>query len=247
MTIDPKNKIEVFDTQELLSKAAAELMIELANESVAIRGRFSISLSGGSTPEQLFVLLSTDEYKTRMPWANTYIFWGDERYVPLDDKRNNSFVARSLLLDKIDIPAANIFAAPVNLEPATETAIAYEQSLRTFFGGQLPQFDLIMLGIGENAHTASLFPHTQVIHEEKEWVSAVYVEEVKMYRITMTAPVINNARNVLFLAAGQGKAEVLKTVLTAAYNPDEYPAQLISPTHGNLYWFLDKKAASLLS
>ena len=246
MTINPKNKIEVFDTQELLSRAATEFIIKLANESVLEHGNFSISLSGGSTPEQLFVLLASDEYKTRMPWANTFIFWGDERYVPLNDQRNNWYVARTLLLDKIDIPAANIFAIPVNLEPAAKAAQTYEQTMKNFFGNELPQFDLIMLGIGENAHTASLFPHTAVIHEQKEWVSALYVDEVKMYRITMTALLINNARNVLFLAAGQGKAEVLKTVLTASYNPDEYPAQLISPTQGNLYWFIDKKAASLL-
>jgi 6-phosphogluconolactonase len=246
MTINPKNKVEVFETAEALSLATAEFIIKLADESIAAVGRFSISLSGGSTPEKLFTLLAGEKYSKCMPWKNTFIFWGDERYVPLNDPRNNAHVAKTLLLDKTDIPAANIFVIPVNIEPATEAAKAYENSIRKFFGDSLPQFDLILLGIGENAHTASLFPHTAVIHEQNEWVSAVYVDEVKMYRITMTAPLINNARNIVFLAVGEGKAEVLKTVLTSAYQPEKYPAQLISPVNGNLYWFLDKKAAALL-
>jgi len=247
MNIDPKNKIHVFADGEALNKATAEFMIDLAAESIKARGRFAVSLSGGSTPEQLFVLLAGGDYKNRIPWSQTFIFWGDERYVGLNDKSNNSFVAQTLLLSKVEIPLANIFPMPVNLSPATEAAKAYEQSLKVFFGDDLPQFDLIMLGIGANAHTASLFPHTPVIHEQAQWVSAVYVDEVKMFRITMTAPLINNARNVLFLAVGGGKAEVLKTVFTEPYNPDQYPAQLISPRHGNLYWFIDEKAAALLS
>ena len=246
MTIDPKNKIEIFGDTGSLNKATAEFLIKLAHECVAARGKFVVSFSGGSTPEQLFVLLAGDDYKTRMPWAQTFIFWGDERYVSLTDASNNAFVAKSLLLNKIDIPEENIFPIPVNLQPAEEAAKAYERSLRNFFGEGAPKFDLIMLGIGANAHTASLFPHTPVIHEQKAWVSAVYVDEVKMFRITMTAPFINLARNVLFLAVGSGKAEVLKTIFTAARNPDEYPAQLISPVNGNLYWFIDKSAAALI-
>ena len=246
MNIDAKNKIEVFAGVEALSKAAAEFIINLACESITAHGRFTVSLSGGSTPESLFKLLAGPAYKDRMPWKNTYVFWGDERYVPLDDKRNNSFVARTLLLNNVDIPDENVFPIPVNIEPAEKAASAYEQSLKSLFGESMPQFDLIMLGLGENAHTASLFPHTSVIHEKKDWVSAVYVDEVKMFRITMTAPLINNARNVLFLAAGQGKAVVLKIIMTAPFQPDDYPAQLISPTIGNLYWYLDEAAASQL-
>ena len=241
-----KNKIEVFANVEALSKAAAEFIINLACESVTAHGRFTVSLSGGSTPESLFKLLAGPAYKDRMPWKNTFVFWGDERYVPMDDQRNNAFVARTLLLDHVDIPPANIFPMPVYMEPAAEVAKAYQLSLKSLFGEAMPQFDLIMLGLGENAHTASLFPHTPVIHEKKDWVSAVYVDEVKMFRITMTAPLINNARNVLFLAAGQGKAVVLKTIMTAPFQPDEYPAQLISPSNGNIYWYLDEAAASLL-
>ncbi len=247
MKANPKNKIEVFENADTLSVATAEFIIKLADEAIAAVGRFSISLSGGSTPEKLFRLMATGDYKARMPWKNTYVFWGDERFVPLNDERNNAHVAKTLLLDKVDIPAENIFVIPVNIDPATEAAKAYEKTLRAFFGHGLPQFDLILLGIGENAHTASLFPGTSVIYEKKEWVSALYVDEVKMFRVTMTAPFINDARNVVFLAAGDSKAEVLQTVLTADYQPEKYPAQLISPVNGNLYWFLDKKAAALLT
>ena len=246
MTIDPKNKIEVFETPDALSVATAEFIIKLADEAIAAVGRFSIALSGGSTPENLFSLLASGAYKDRMPWANIFVFWGDERYVPLNDPRNNAHMAKALLLDHVIIPAANIFPIPVNIELAPAAALAYEKTLKSFFGEGLPQFDLILLGIGENAHTASLFPHTAVITERSEWVSAMYVDQVKMYRITMTAPLINDAHNVLFLACGQNKAEVLKTVMTSAYEPEKYPAQLISPVNGNLYWFLDKKAAALL-
>ena len=247
MTIDHKNKIEVFETPEALGEATAEFIIRLAYECISRRGKFILCLSGGSTPELLFKLMASADYRERMPWAQTFIFWGDERYVPMDDSRNNAYIARTLLLDKVAIPAENIFPIPTNLEPATEVAKAYAQTLETFFGNSLPQFDLIMLGIGENAHTASLFPNTPVIHEKRAWVSALYVEEVKMYRITLTAPVINNAHDVMFLAAGSGKAEVLKTVLTAPYQPEKYPAQLISPVLGSLFWFLDEPAAALLS
>ncbi len=245
--INPKNKIEIFADATQLGKAAAEFIIKLAQDSVTARGRFTIALSGGSTPELLFTLLADSDYKERLPWDKTFVFWGDERYVPATDIRNNAFVAQNFLLSKVSIPASHIFPVPVYIQPATGAAKAYELLLKTFFGNQLPQFDLIMLGIGENAHTASLFPHTPVIHEQYEWISAVYVDEVKMDRVTMTAPLINNAHNILFMATGQGKAEVIKTVLTAPYQPDQYPAQLISPVHGNLYWFLDQNAASLVS
>ena len=246
MTIDPKNKIEVFETPAALSIAAADFIIKLAEEAIAAVGRFSIALSGGSTPENLFSLLASADYKDRMPWANTFVFWGDERYVPLNDQRNNAHVAKTLLLDKVNIPASNIFPIPVNIEPATDAAQAYEKTLKKFFGEGLPQFDLVMLGIGENAHTASLFPYSEVITEPNKWVCAVYVDEVKMYRITMTAPLINDARNVLFIACGPNKAEVVKTVMTSDYDPEKYPAQLISPVNGNLYWFLDSKAAAFV-
>jgi 6-phosphogluconolactonase len=239
------NDIHVFNDVAELCESTADFIIELANESIAVNGQFVLVLSGGSTPNELYKLLATEEYIKRMPWKKTIIFWGDERCVGLDDKLNNAFVARSLLLDKIDIPATNLYVTPVNLPPA-EAAIKYEEDLKSFFKNKPPQFDLIFLGLGENAHTASLFPGTAVLHEKDRWVKEVYVEEQKMYRVTMTAPLLNQAHNIIFLVTGKAKADVLHTIFNSPYQPEEYPAQLIKPVDGNLYWYVDEAAAALL-
>jgi 6-phosphogluconolactonase len=237
------NDIHVFKDVAELCESTANFIIELANESIALHGQFVLALSGGSTPNELYKLLATEEYKKRMPWEKTIIFWGDERCVGLDDKLNNAYVARTLLLNNINIPPENIYPIPVNLPPA-EAAIQYEEQIRYYFNGNLPIFDLIFLGLGENAHTASLFPGTEVLHEKKHWVKEVYVEEQKMYRVTMTAKLINKARNIVFLVTGEKKAAVLKTILDSPYQPEIYPAQLIKPIDGNLYWYVDKEAAA---
>jgi len=179
-----------------------------------------------------------------MPWANTFVFWGDERCVPFGNKDNNAYAAIHLLLDKVAVPLSNIYRIPVDFPPPI-AAEAYERTLRNFFTTDEPSFDLILLGLGENGHTASLFPGTAIINESARWVKEVYVEEQAMYRISMTIPIINRSRNILFLAEGTGKAGILKKVLSDA-EPDKYPAQLIKPVNGNLYWFVDAKAAALL-
>ena len=239
-----KNDLRVFETPGLLSEAAAKFIVQLARESISERGRFAIALSGGNTPGKLYALLSTPAFKQQMDWEKTFVFWGDERCVPMNDERNNAFMAKLLLLNNIDIPAANIYPVQVNLPPA-EAAEAYEQTLKTFFGKQPTAFDLILLGLGDNGHTASLFPGTTVLHEQKRLVKEVYVVEQQMFRITMTAPFINLANNIVFLVTGKEKAGVLKTVLNGPFEPDKYPAQLIKPVNGNLYWFADKTAANL--
>ncbi len=233
--------IEVFSIPEAVSKAAAAFIIGLAFESVATKGKFVIALSGGNTPGQLFSLLASTEYHDKIPWANTYIFWGDERCVPLDDPANNAHVASLLLLNKVPVPQSNIFPIPVSLPPA-DAALAYEKTIKDFFGEEEPCFDLILLGLGENGHTASLFPGTDVLQEQVRLVKEVYVEELKMFRITMTAHLINLAHNILFLVTGKGKAAVLQNVLYGQYLPSTYPAQLIEPLHGELYWFVDGNA-----
>ena len=156
----------------------------------------------------------------------------------LDDKDNNAYMAKSILLDKINIPAENIFPIPVNLQPV-EAAQEYENTIRHFFGSQPPHFDLILLGLGENGHTASLFPNTAVLDEKNRLVSDVYVQELAMSRITMTAPLINMARNILFLVAGKNKDAIVEKVLYSTYEPHKYPAQLIQPINGVLYWFIN--------
>jgi 6-phosphogluconolactonase len=243
--VNETKDIHVFKDVAELCEATADFIIELANESIAVNGQFVLALSGGSTPNELYKLLATEEYKKRMPWKKTIIFWGDERCVGLDDKLNNAYVAKSLLLDKIDIPATNLHITPVNLPPV-EAAKKYEQDLKDFFKNKPPKFDLIFLGLGENAHTASLFPGTEVLHEKDRWVKEVYVEEQKMYRVTMTEPVLNQAHNIIFLVTGKAKAEVLHTIFNSSYQPEKYPAQLIKPVNGNLYWYVDEAAATQL-
>jgi len=248
-------RVTVFSSVDLLNQAAAELLIDLAKKSIEERGRFALALSGGNTPKKLYALLSMSPYRDKMPWKDTFIFWSDERCVPMEDERNNANMAINLLLKEINIPPSNIFRVPVQMRPAL-AAKHYEETLRNFFKNEPPRFDLILLGLGENGHTASLFPGTDVLHEnrhrrvpqkaESAWVKEVYVEEEHIHRITMTAPLINKARNILFLVTGEEKSHILKTVMTGSYLPEQYPAQLIDPEQGEIQWFVDEKAASRL-
>lgn len=239
-------KLNIFKTTAALNKAAAEFIVLIAKQSIAERGRFCISLSGGQTPQKLYSCLSRSPFRAQLQWKNIFIFWSDERCVDLHDEKNNAHQAKLMLLDKIDIPQSNIYNIPVNLAPK-KAASNYEKKLKKFFGKKSPRFDLILLGLGENGHTASLFPGTKVIDEKAEGVRVVYVKEEKMFRITMTASLINRARTILFLVTGKKKSAILKKVLTASYQPDKIPAQLIKPADGNLYWFADADAASLIS
>jgi 6-phosphogluconolactonase len=245
MITPSKYSLQVFETTEALNKTAAEFIIELSKKSIAERGRFIISLSGGETPKKVYSLLSEPPFKDQIQWKKTFIFWGDERCVPFTDERNNGHQAKSILLDKVDIPLSNIHFIPVNLTPS-QAAFEYEKKIKNFFGEEPPRFDLVLLGLGENGHTASLFPGTKVIGEQSEGIREVYVEEEKMFRVTMTAPLINEAYNILFLVTGENKADILKKILTTTYTPDIYPAQLIKPVNGDLFWFADRAAASLI-
>jgi 6-phosphogluconolactonase len=237
--------LDVFHTADMLNKAAAAFIIDIAKDALANRGKFIISLSGGDTPKKLYHLLSKSPFLEQLPWKKTFVFWGDERCVPLDDEQNNAHQAKTILLDKSNIPVSHIFPVPVNLPPA-EAAIRYENEINFFFGKEPPRFDLMLLGLGENGHTASLFPGTKVIDEQAARVSEVYVEEEGIFRITMTAPLINESRNILFLVTGAKKADILDKVLNTPYQPDIYPAQLIHPHDGFLLWFADGAAASLV-
>jgi len=246
LTTNPEHNIEVFQSIEELNKAAAEYIITVSNEAIIERGKFTIVLSGGDTPQRLYALLSEKPYREQINWNRTFIFWGDERCVPLNDKRNNAYQAKLILLDKIDIPLLNIHSIPVDLPPVV-AASNYEKDLKVFFENDPVHFDIILLGLGENGHTASLFPGTKVIHEHAEGIRAVFVQEEKMFRITMTAPLINKARHILFLVTGEKKADILGKILnSSAPLHDKYPAQLIKSVHGDLLWFADQEAASLI-
>lgn len=237
--------LKTFPSVPSLNQAVAELIMTIAGNAIAERGRFVISLSGGQTPRHLYSLLADPDFRNRIDWKNTFVFWGDERCVPVEDDRNNAYEAKKILLTKVDIPVSNIHALPVELPP-DEAAIQYEKTLRDFFGDQPLQFDLILLGLGTNGHTASLFPGLQLLNEQAAGIRAEYVEEVNMYRISMTANLINQARNIVFLVSGEEKALVVKEIVTGTGKADQYPARLIKPIQGELYWFLDKAAASLL-
>ncbi|MEP6984061.1 MAG: 6-phosphogluconolactonase [Chloroflexota bacterium] len=228
-----------------LARQAADTIQNLANTSISQAGRFSIALSGGSTPKTLFQQLAAD-YKQKIDWNNTQVFWSDERCVPPDDADSNYKMARETLLDIVPLPASNIYRIKGELQPA-DGAAQYESTLRSYFHDQLPRFDLIMLGMGDDGHTASLFPGTDAVNERQRWVIPNHVVSAKQtWRITLTVPVINNAANVMFLVAGTGKAERLKQVIQGEFKPNELPSQLIKPTDGNLIWAVDQAAASLL-
>jgi len=235
--------IKVYPDLESLSRAAATLVVEQANLAVAARGRFSVALSGGNTPRRTYELLAQKPCKDRAPWHGMHIFWGDERCVPLDDPRSNARMAKSAWLDHVPIPASQIHCLDCAQAPAA-AARQYEARLRQFFTGRPPRLDLVLLGLGDNGHTASLFPGTPVLKETERWAAAVYVAEQDMYRVTLTAPFINQAAQVVFLVAGEAKAGVLREILHSPRDPERLPAQLIEPQGSETVWLTDLGAAS---
>jgi 6-phosphogluconolactonase len=237
--------IRVFNDYETLSQAAAKMFVDLTDQAIKTNGRFNVALSGGNTPQRLYEILATDPFREKIHWEAVHVFWGDERCVPAGDPRSNALMAQQILLRHVPVPKIHIHPILGDL-PAALAATDYETELRNFFGKQPPVFDLILLGLGDNAHTASLFPHTFVLSEKERWVDAVYVAEQSMFRVTMTAPLINQAGEVIFMVSGADKAAALQSVLEGAYHPHEYPAQLIRPNGAHPIWLVDKAAAHKL-
>ncbi len=238
--------IRVYNDLEALSQAAAELFVLQSRLASLVCGRFTVALSGGETPRRMFEILATPPYSERIHWTEVHIFWSDERCVPEDDPHNNSRMARQALLDHVPIPPDNIHPISCVASPQ-QAALDYETELKEFFSTQNPNFHLVMLGLGINGHTASLFPHTPVLNEIEKWVSAVYVEELGMYRVTFTAPYINQAEQVVFLVSGADKAQVLEDVLEGPYQPNDLPAQLIRHDGKHPLWLVDKAASHKLA
>ena len=237
--------IRVCADLEALSHTAADIFAAEARKAVQVRGRFVAALAGGNTPHRTYELLAQEPFRDLIPWQNTHIFWGDERCVPADDPRNNASMAHQALLNHVPIPAKQV--SPMVCDSSPQGAAAeYEALLRDFFDTGPPRFDLVLLGLGENGHTASLFPGTSVLEERQSWVSEVYVSEEMLYRLTLTAPAINQAALVVFLVSGYSKATILRNVLEDASDPSSLPARLIKPAHGELLWLVDRDAASLL-
>jgi 6-phosphogluconolactonase len=225
-----------------LSRQSAERFSQLVNRSVQGSGRFTVALSGGSTPKHLYSLLASPDYKERILWNNVHLFWGDERCVPPDHPESNFGMVRESLLSKIKIPAENIHRMAGEREPQAAAA-EYEKHLQEFFGlesGALPRFDLILLGIGDDGHTASLFPGSDALNETERLVIAPFVEKLNSYRLTLTLPVLNSGAEVWFLVTGSSKAAAVKQALSGS---SELPAAEVQPVNGRPVWFITQDAA----
>jgi 6-phosphogluconolactonase len=235
--------VNVYDSPEELAQSAAREFAARASEAIGERGRFAVVLAGGSTPRATYEILARD-YSDQIDWNDVHVFFGDERSVPPDDDDSNYKMARGSLLDHVPIGSVHRMQGEL---PPDEAAAAYEQDLRDFFGSDaLPAFDLILLGTGDDGHTASLFPETSALEVHNRWVVANPVLKLETTRITLTVPAINAARAVYFLVAGEGKAAPVAEILEGNPDPREYPASLIQPENGPT-WMLDRAAASQLS
>ncbi len=239
-------ELRVYGDAGQLARAAAELFVNTAADTIEARGSFRVALSGGTTPRRLYKLLATSAFSSRVDWKHVDIFWGDERYVPANDPESNYHMTAEALLCHVRIPAANVHRVPTEISPPSAAAAAYEEQIRQSFADPSTlQFDLIYLGLGTNGHTASLFPHSPALREQSRLVVADLVAEVNGWRITMSAPLLNRGRIVVFLVQGQEKSQVLRDVLLGPSDPERLPAQLIAP-EGKLLWMVDEVAASQL-
>ncbi|MCB9854533.1 MAG: 6-phosphogluconolactonase [Phycisphaerales bacterium] len=237
--------IRFFPDSDALMHGAASMFVERARLAVQSQGRFSVALAGGSTPKAAYELLAREPYCDQVEWDRVYVFWGDERCVPPDDARSNYRMTCDALLDHVPIPVGNVHRIRGELLPA-DAASGYEAELIDHFGVELPRFDLVLLGLGTNGHTASLFPGTSVIHERMRRAAEVYVAESGLWRVTLTAPVLSGASAIAFLVAGAEKADVLRDVLVGDYEPDRLPAQLLRPAANVTSWLVDHAAAAKL-
>ena len=243
-------EIQVKADLDKLSRAAASEFIQQAQRAVQEKDQFSVALSGGSTPKSLYTLLAEDpSFRTEVPWDKIHFFWGDERPVPSDHPESNYRMAKAAMLSKVPVSSENIHPIRAENPDAQQVAEEYEETVRTCFrlrAGEFPRFDLVLLGMGPDGHTASLFPGTEALRERRRLVVANWVEKFHVHRITMTLPVLNQAAFVLFLVSGGEKAEILRQVLEEKEQKDPFPSQLIRPIHGRLLWLVDRDAGRFL-
>jgi 6-phosphogluconolactonase len=241
--------IIVMDSAEALNVRAAEEIAHFAGEAICTDGEFTLCLTGGSTPASTYDLLAT-RFRLSVDWKEVQFFWGDERCVPPDHPASNFGMAQRTMLSRLALRAEQVHRIRGELEPSL-AADDYERELRQFFklpveGTEFPSFNLLLLGLGDNAHVASLFPRHPALHESRRLAVAVEVNATPARRISLTFPVINNARRVLFLVSGEQKAEAVRNVLEGVPDSEQYPAELVTPEHGETVWLMDKAAASLL-
>ncbi|MCX6044309.1 MAG: 6-phosphogluconolactonase [Chloroflexi bacterium] len=250
--------IQKYTDAKVLAQVAAQRFVELAKAAITTQGRFSVALSGGSTPAAMYKLLASEPYANQLDWGKIDVFWGDERCVPPDDSESNYRMAHETLLSHVPLPPANIHRIRGELAPQVG-AQEYEATLREYFRAApgAGRFDLVLLGMGNDGHTLSLFPGSEAARQEmillsqpaqtqQRWVVANYVEKFSTWRITLTTQPVNAAANILFLVAGADKADALQQVLAEPPQPPLLPAQLIKPINGQLIWMVDEAAAALL-
>ncbi len=230
---------------EELSKGLAVWITDYIQQTLRNQNSFSFVFSGGNTPRSLYRLLAQEPYRNKIAWEKIQCYWGDERYVPFEDDRNNANMVFDSLLNKVPVKKENIHIIRTDISP-DESAMQYEKLLRQHFPDETRTFDLVLLGLGDNGHTLSLFPGYEQVNEQDNWVLSFYLEEQQMRRITLTAPPVNAAARVAFFVSGAGKASAVRNILQEKYNPELYPAQVIRPETGELSWWMDEAAASLV-
>ncbi|MEP6594662.1 MAG: 6-phosphogluconolactonase [Ginsengibacter sp.] len=237
--------LHIYNDTIALIDELAKWITDYVRRTLDKQDRFTIALSGGETPKNLYKALSVEPYCNLIDWTRMHIFWGDERFVPFSDENNNAKMAYENLLNKVDVPVANIYIIKTGLSPEI-AAKEYEKILHQYFDETENSFDLVLLGVGKDGHTLSLFPGSSILNEQNNWVNAVFAEDQKMYRITLMPSVVNRASSVIFLVTGIEKSKTLRNVLAGPPAPVNYPAQLIQPANKELHWFLDDEAASEL-
>ncbi|HVM87482.1 MAG TPA: 6-phosphogluconolactonase [Puia sp.] len=244
--------LHIFKTADEFNHAVADWIVDSIAKTLKIQDRFTLVLSGGNTPKALYQLLSATTYREKIDWSKLHVFWGDERYVPFTDERNNAKMAYENLLNHVSVPASQIHVMQTENISPEKSAEEYEKALHQYFpftihDSPFTTFDLVLLGMGDDGHVLSLFPGTSAVHEEKKWATSLWLQAQDMYRITLTKTVVNKSKKIVFLTTGTNKAHALKEVLEGHYNPDLYPSQEIKPENGKLHWFVDEAAAKQLS
>ncbi len=245
-----ERELRVFAGAQEMAAAGAELFVRLADEARAAGRPFSVALSGGTTPRAMLALLASDAFRDRIDWAAVEIFWSDERAVPPDDPQSNFGMAKAALLDHVPVPAAHVHRMPAEQTPLVAVADGYAAEIRRTLGvgrARTPRLDLVMLGMGPDGHTASLFPETAALEDRHRLVAANHVPKLDAERLTFTPKLINAAAHVLLLIAGEDKAAALREVLEGERRPSLYPAQLVAPEDGTAYWYVDRAAAARLA
>jgi len=241
-----KANLQIVHDANALARDAARIVVAQSESSIAARGVFNIALSGGSTPKRLYELLAdpNEEFRSKISWDKTQFFWTDERHVGPEDPDSNFRMTNEAMLKVVPVPSANVHRFMTENPNAEAVAEEYETQLRQSFQNSLPRFDLVLLGLGPDGHTASLFPHTTALVENERLVSAPWVEKFNSFRLTLTLPVLNNSRMIVFLVSGEDKEKILSAVLEGP--PAQFPAQAIQPANGELLWLVDKPAAAEL-